>query len=245
MIALDRVWRTYVMGDEELHALRDVSVEFAEGEHVAIMGPSGSGKSTLLNIIGCLDRPSRGQYVLDGQDVGGLDEEQLSRTRLERIGFIFQAFHLVPRLSAMANVELPMIFAGIPPAERRERALKALVALGLEPWSQHRPAELSGGQKQRVAIARATIMGPSILLADEPTGNLDSHSGHQVLDLLEDLNRGGVTLVVVTHDPNVARRADRVVVLRDGEIVRMVAGASVTDLATLFAEPAEERADPT
>jgi putative ABC transport system ATP-binding protein len=236
---LDDVWRTYVMGDEELHALRRVSIEIADGEHIAIMGPSGSGKSTLLNILGCLDNVSQGRYLLDGKDVGFLDEEQLSRTRLERIGFVFQAFHLVPRLNALANVELPLIFAGLPPTERRERAMKALIAVGLEPWAKHRPAELSGGQKQRVAIARATIMSPNILLADEPTGNLDSRSGKQVLDLLEDLNRGGVTMIVVTHDPNVARRADRVVVLRDGEIVRIVSGASVTDLATLFTDSGE------
>jgi putative ABC transport system ATP-binding protein len=239
VIVLEDVWRTYVMGDEELHALRRVSIEIADGEHIAIMGPSGSGKSTLLNILGCLDQVSQGRYLLDGQDVGDLDEEQLSRTRLERIGFVFQAFHLVPRLDAVANVELPLIFAGLPRAQRHERAMKALTALGLEPWAKHRPAELSGGQKQRVAIARATIMNPSILLADEPTGNLDSQSGGQVLDVLEELNRGGVTMIVVTHDPNVARRADRVVVLRDGEIVRTVSGASVTDLATLFADSGE------
>jgi putative ABC transport system ATP-binding protein len=239
VIVLEDVWRTYVMGDEELHALRRVSIEIADGEHIAIMGPSGSGKSTLLNILGCLDQVSQGRYLLDGQDVGDLDEEQLSRTRLERIGFVFQAFHLVPRLDAVANVELPLIFAGLPRAQRHERAMKALTAFGLEPWAKHRPAELSGGQKQRVAIARATIMNPSILLADEPTGNLDSRSGGQVLDVLEELNRGGVTMIVVTHDPNVARRADRVVVLRDGEIVRTVSGASVTDLATLFADSGE------
>ena len=238
MIRLENLWRTYRMGDQDLHALRDVSVRIADGEHVAIMGPSGSGKSTLLNIVGCLDRPSRGSYRLDEREVGSLDPDELSRIRLHRIGFIFQAFHLVPRLTALANVELPMIFDGIPLPQRHQRAARALDSVGLERWAGHRPSELSGGQKQRVAIARATIMGPSVLLADEPTGNLDTASGRQVLELLDDLNRQGMTLVVVTHDPNVARRAERVLVLRDGEIVKSVEGASVTDLATLFAEPA-------
>jgi putative ABC transport system ATP-binding protein len=237
VIRVEALWRTYSMGDQELHALRAVDETIGDGEHVAIMGPSGSGKSTLLNILGCLDRPSRGHYFLNDREVGSLEPEELAQIRLHQIGFIFQSFHLVPRLTALANVELPMIFDGISPPERRERAADALKAVGLEPWSSHRPAELSGGQKQRVAIARATIMGPRILLADEPTGNLDSSSGRQVLDLLDDLNHAGMTLIVVTHDPNVARRADRVLVLRDGEIVRRVDGHNVTDLATLFAEP--------
>ncbi|MCP5058968.1 MAG: ABC transporter ATP-binding protein [bacterium] len=236
MIHLEDVWRTYRMGDEELHALRDVTEEIRDGEHVAIMGPSGSGKSTLLNIIGCLDRPTRGRYRLDGREVASLDPDELAEVRLHRIGFIFQSFHLVPRLSALDNVELPLIFAGMPPAERRKRGEEALDAVGLMPWAGHRPSELSGGQKQRVAIARATIMGPGLLLADEPTGNLDSRSGHQVLEMLSQLNANGKTLLVVTHDPSVARRADRVVVLRDGQIVRRVEGRSVSDLATLFAE---------
>jgi putative ABC transport system ATP-binding protein len=242
MIRVEDLWRTYFMGDQELHALKAVDEEVVDGEHVAIMGPSGSGKSTLLNIIGCLDKPTRGRYFLNDREVGSLEPEELAHIRLHQIGFIFQSFHLVPRLTALGNVELPMIFDGIPPAERRERAAEALNAVGLERWSAHRPAELSGGQKQRVAIARATIMGPSILLADEPTGNLDSTSGTQVLDLLDELNSAGMTLVVVTHDPNVARRANRVLVLRDGEIVRRVGGASVTDLATLFAQPDGEEA---
>jgi putative ABC transport system ATP-binding protein len=238
VIRVEDLWRTYLMGDEELHALRAVTEHIRPGEHVAIMGPSGSGKSTLLNIVGCLDSPSRGSYHLDDREVGSLDPIELSRIRLHQIGFIFQSFHLVPRLDALANVELPMIFDGVPPGERRKRAMAALEAVGLERWARHRPAELSGGQKQRVAITRATIMGPRLLLADEPTGNLDTRSGTQVLDLLDNLHSEGMTLVVVTHDPNVARRADRVLVLRDGEITRRVAGASVTDLATLFAEPA-------
>ena len=235
MIRVEDVWRTYEMGDEELHALRAVNEEIADGEHVAIMGPSGSGKSTLLNIIGCLDSPTRGRYQLDGREVANLDSDELAHVRLNRIGFIFQSFHLVPRLSALENVELPMVFAGIPPAERRKRGEAALDAVGLSPWASHRPSELSGGQKQRVAISRATIMGPGLLLADEPTGNLDTGSGTQVLNLLDHLNGEGKTLLVVTHDPNVARRADRVLVLQDGEIVRRVEGSNSTELAALFA----------
>jgi len=239
MIRVEDVWRTYEMGDEVLHALRAVTEEIVDGEHVAIMGPSGSGKSTLLNIIGCLDSPTRGRYQLDGREVASLDSDELAHVRLNRIGFIFQSFHLVPRLSALENVELPMVFAGIPPAERRKRAEAALDKVGLSPWAGHRPSELSGGQKQRVAISRATIMDPGLLLADEPTGNLDTRSGTQVLDLLDHLNSEGKTLLVVTHDPNVARRADRVLVLQDGEIIRRVQGSSVTDLSTLFGERGE------
>jgi putative ABC transport system ATP-binding protein len=235
VIRVEDLWRTYEMGDQELHALAGVSEEIADGEHVAIIGPSGSGKSTLLNIFGCLDSPTRGRYWLAGRDVAQLPDEDLADTRLHRIGFIFQAFHLVPRLTALENVELPMIFAGIAPGERRARARDALAAVELSDRADHRPSELSGGQKQRVAIARATIMGPGLLLADEPTGNLDTRSGTQVLDRLCQLNREGRTLIVVTHDPTVARRADRVLVMRDGRIVRSVAGSSVTaDLSSLF-----------
>ncbi len=244
MIRVEDLWRTYLMGDHELHALRNVSEEIADGEYVAIMGPSGSGKSTLLNIVGCLDSPSRGRYFLAGEDVADFDEDALAETRLRRIGFIFQSFHLVPRLNSLQNVELPMIFAGIPPGERRVRAESALAAVGLTDRIEHKPNELSGGEKQRVAIARATIMGPGLLLADEPTGNLDTRSGARVLDLLGDLHRQGRTLIVVTHDPAVARRADRVVVMRDGEIAKRVKGADIRDLASLFefenlTEPAE------
>jgi len=239
MIRVEDVWRTYVMGGQELHALREVTEDIADGEHVAIMGPSGSGKSTLLNIIGCLDSPTHGHYQLDGREVASLDSDELAHVRLHRIGFIFQSFHLIPRLSALENVELPMVFAGIPPPDRRKRAEAALEAVGLSPWAGHRPSELSGGQKQRVAIARATIMGPGLLLADEPTGNLDTQSGNQVLNLLDDLNDEGKTLLVVTHDPAVARRADRVLVLRDGTIIRRVEGSRVTDLGTLFGDVEE------
>ncbi|MEZ4331270.1 MAG: ABC transporter ATP-binding protein [Myxococcota bacterium] len=234
MIRVEDVWRTYRMGDHELHALRAIDEEIADGEHVAIMGPSGSGKSTLLNILGCLDSPTRGRYFLDGDDVAQLSDAALAEIRLRRIGFIFQSFHLIARLSALENVALPLVFGGVPPAERRTRAAAALEAVGLADRATHRPSELSGGQKQRVAIARATIMGPRLLLADEPTGNLDSRSGAQVLDVLASLHREGRTLVVVTHDPAVARRADRVIVLRDGAIAKRVAGADVTDLVRLF-----------
>ncbi len=234
MIRVEELWRTYPMGDHELHALREVNEEIGDGEYVAIMGPSGSGKSTLLNLLGCLDSPTRGRYFLAGEDVAGLADATLAEIRLHRIGFIFQSFHLIPRLTALENVALPMVFAGLPPAERRQRAALALDAVGLADRSDHRPSELSGGQKQRVAIARATIMGPGLLLADEPTGNLDSRSGAQVLDVIGALHREGRTVIVVTHDPAVARRADRVLVLRDGTIVKRVAGADVTDLNRLF-----------
>lgn len=240
MIKLIDLWRTYQMGGQELHALKAVNEEIKDGEHVAIMGPSGSGKSTLLNVLGCLDSPTRGTYTLAGQDVAGLAEDALAEIRLRRIGFIFQSFHLVPRLTALQNVELPLIFAGKALAERQELATEALVSVGLLDRAAHRPSELSGGQKQRVAIARATIMEPGLVLADEPTGNLDTRSGAQVLDLLGDLHRASRTLIVVTHDPNVARRADRVLVMRDGEIVRRVSSADSADLGRLFEEERED-----
>jgi putative ABC transport system ATP-binding protein len=236
VIRLEDLWRTYEMGEQELHALKGIDEEISDGEYVAIMGPSGSGKSTLLNVLGCLDTPSSGRYCLAGEDVAGLSEVALAEVRLRRIGFIFQSFHLVPRLTALQNVELPMLFAGVAPAERRARAEVSLDAVGLAERVGHKPNELSGGQKQRVAIARSTVMDPGLLLADEPTGNLDSRSGGQVLDLLAALKAEGRTLLVVTHDPAVARRADRVLVLRDGEIVKRVAGDEVTDRGTLFDE---------
>ncbi len=239
MIHLEGIWKTYQMGEQTLHALKDVTHHIAAREHVAIMGPSGSGKSTLLNIIGCLDRPTRGRYTLDGQGVAELESDALAQLRLQKLGFIFQAFHLIPRFDALANVTLPMIFAGLPKREREERASQALESVGLSDWRNHRPAELSGGQKQRVAIARAIVMQPPVLLADEPTGNLDTDSGAQVLELLCGLNQTGITLLTVTHDPNVARLADRVIVLRDGEIAREVAGHEVADLRALFATDSE------
>jgi len=198
------------------------------------MGPSGSGKSTLLHILGCLDRPDRGVYELLGRDVARLDEEELSLVRRHTIGFVFQFFHLVPRLSALENVELPMVFAGIPAAERRDRAMGRLRGVGLEPARLHRPDQLSGGERQRVAIARATVLDPRLVLADEPTGNLDTISGRHVLEILEQMNASGLTLIVVTHDPAVARRARRVLVLKDGRIVHRGDGAHIHEAVEIL-----------
>jgi putative ABC transport system ATP-binding protein len=235
MIRLTGLSRSYNVGGESVHALVDVTEEIQTGEYLAIMGPSGSGKSTLLHILGCLDRPDRGTYELDGRDVGRLDEAELNLVRRHTIGFVFQFFHLVPRLSAQENVELPMLFAGTPPAERRERALGRLRAVGLEPRAKHRPDQLSGGERQRVALARATVLEPKLLLADEPTGNLDTTSGRHVLELLEQMNAAGLTLIVVTHDPAVARRAKRVLVLKDGSVVYRGPGSRIHEAALILA----------
>ncbi len=229
MIELDGIRRVYHMGGEELQALASIDETIRPGEFVALMGPSGSGNSTLLNVIGCLDRPTGGSYHLEGRAVAGLSDDALSRVRRGTFGFVFQAYHLIPRLSALANVEVPLVFAGIARAERRRRAQEALAAVGLTDRAEHRPAELSGGQCQRVAIARATILKPRILLADEPTGNLDSAAGAQVLNLIDSMHASGMTVVMVTHDPQVAVRADRVLLLEDGHVVRRLNGA---DLAT-------------
>ena len=227
MIELDHVSRLYTMGEEPLRALDDVSEVIEAGEYVAVMGPSGSGKSTLLNILGCLDRPNEGVYRLDGDDVGALSEDEVSAIRRHKIGFVFQTFHLVPRLSAAENVAFPMVFAGVPRGERSERVAAALAAVGLARRATHRPSELSGGECQRVAIARAMVMRPQILLADEPTGNLDSVAGRQVMDLLAEMNAGGLTLLVVTHDPAVAARASRVLIMKDGRIVERASGTNL------------------
>ncbi len=227
MIWLEHVGRDFAVGDTVVHALADVTEHIRRGEHVALMGPSGSGKSTLLNVIGCLDRPTAGRYLLDGQEVSGLDEAALTHVRRHLIGFVFQSFHLVPRLTAAGNVELPMVFAGVPRPERAERVAAGLAAVGLAARADHRPDQLSGGERQRVAIARAMVMRPRVLLADEPTGNLDAASGRAALELLDRLHAEGLTLVVVTHDPNVARRAQRTVVMVDGRIVRRLAPAEV------------------
>jgi putative ABC transport system ATP-binding protein len=235
VIRLEGITRTYALGGEPVHALAGIDEHIKAGERVAIMGPSGSGKSTLLNILGCLDRPTSGRYLLNGREVGGLAEEELSRIRSREIGFVFQSYHLVPRLDASGNVELPMIFAEVPRAERRARVERALAAVGLAARARHRPDQLSGGERQRVAIARATVMQPHIVLADEPTGNLDSRAGAQVLELLERMNAEGLTLILVTHDPKVARRAERVVVLVDGRVAYRVRGAEMTDLGELLA----------
>src|SRR5436309_5342829 len=216
MITLSSITRVYEVGGRPVHALRGIDLEVPDGDYLAIMGPSGSGKSTLLNILGCLDRPTSGSYVLEGREVSGLSDLELSLVRRHKIGFVFQIFHLVPRLTAAANVALPMLFAGVPPRERAEKAARALASVGLSDRAEHRPEQLSGGERQRVAIARATIMIPSILLADEPTGNLDTKSGREVIELLEEMNRGGLTLIVVTHDPAIGGRARRRLRLADG-----------------------------
>jgi putative ABC transport system ATP-binding protein len=219
VIDLRQISRRYVVGGRDVHALRDIDLQIGAGDYVSIMGPSGSGKSTLLNIIGCLDRPSAGTYLLDGQPVGALDERALSRIRARKIGFVFQVFHLVPRLTAAANVELPMLLAGIEPALRAGRVARALEAVDLSDRAWHRPEQLSGGERQRVAIARAIVMGPAVLLADEPTGNLDRASGNEIVALLEAMNAEGLTLIVVTHDPDVGRRARTQLRMDDGALV--------------------------
>jgi len=219
MIELTDLTRHYQVGGQTVKALQEVTLAIPDGDYAAIMGPSGSGKSTLLHLLGCLDRPTSGSYRLDGREVGQLDEQELAEVRGRRIGFVFQFFHLVPRLSAAANVELPMVLAGTRPPERRERVAAALRAVGLSDRADHRPDQLSGGQRQRVAIARATVMKPSILLADEPTGNLDRASGNEILEVLQGMNREGLTLLVVTHDPEVGQRARRVIRLVDGRVV--------------------------
>lgn len=218
MIELQGLTRHFQVGDQTVRALQDVSLAIPDGDYLALMGPSGSGKSTLLHLLGCLDRPTSGSYVLDGHEVGSLPEGELAEIRSRKIGFVFQFFHLVPRLTAAGNVELPMILAGIRPAERRVRVAKALAAVGLTDRASHRPDQLSGGQRQRVAIARATVMGPSILLADEPTGNLDRASGREIIELIERMNRDGLTVVVVTHDPEIGGRARHILKLVDGRI---------------------------
>ncbi len=235
MIRLEGISRTYLLGGQPVHALDGITEHVEAGEHVAIMGPSGSGKSTLLNIVGCLDRPDAGSYWLNDREVGTLSDEELTAVRRNLIGFVFQSFHLVPRLTAAENVELPMVFAGLSRSERRRRVEAALAAVDLSARLDHRPDQLSGGERQRVALARATVMGPRVLLADEPTGNLDTASGRQILDLLGRMNSEGLTLVVVTHDPSVARRADRIVVLVDGRVARRLAGSEVSSVADLFA----------
>jgi putative ABC transport system ATP-binding protein len=218
VIQLQGIDRVFPVGEEEVHALRQVSLTAAGGEYIAIMGSSGSGKSTLLNILGLLDRPDGGVYLLDNQKVSDLDEDALARVRRHHIGFVFKFFHLVPRLSAAENIELPLLLAGVDPGLRKQKVQAALAAFGLSDRARHRPDQLSGGQRQRVAIARATIMEPQIILADEPTGNLDSTSGGEVIDILEGLNRQGLTLIIVTHDQAIGARAARIIRMSDGSI---------------------------
>ncbi len=219
IISMQDVWKVYDTGKVKVEALKGIDLEVERGEFVAVVGPSGSGKSTLLNLLGCLDTPSRGDYLLGGEAVAGLDRDRLAGVRNRRVGFVFQNFNLLPQLTALENVEMPMMFGGVGRRERRRRALEGLEKVGLGDRVEHRPTELSGGQMQRVAIARALAMEPDILLADEPTGNLDTSSGTDVLSLLEELWKLGSTLMVVTHDKNMANRASRVVEIRDGLVV--------------------------
>jgi len=219
MIEIRNLSRHFQVGDQLVKALDAVDLVIGDGEYVSIMGPSGSGKSTLLNVIGLLDRPTDGQYLLDGRETTSLSDDELAQVRARRIGFIFQSFHLVPRLTAFENVELPMVLASVPPAERRKRAEAVLASLTLMDRAHHRPDQLSGGQRQRVAIARAMVMEPTVLLADEPTGNLDHVSGADVLAAIELLNARGITLIVVTHDDEVASRSRRNIRMRDGRVV--------------------------
>jgi len=218
MIQFEHIHRYFQVGEQRIHALNDINLTIKKGEYVSIMGPSGSGKSPLLNVIALLDQPSSGRYLLNGQDVTQLNDEQLARVRRENIGFVFQFFHLIPRLSAAENIEMPMVLAGIAAKERKQRAAEVLKAVSLADRAGHRPDQLSGGQMQRVAIARAMIMRPGLLLADEPTGNLDSQSGREIIELLEDLNQQDMTLLMITHDESIGQRAERCIRIIDGQV---------------------------
>ena len=220
MIILKDVTKTYHMGDTTVHALAGINLEIADGELTAIMGPSGSGKSTLMNILGCLDRPTSGSYSIDGHEVGILNDDELAVMRNKKIGFVFQNFNLLPRMSALQNVALPMVYAGVSKTQRIERAEKALAMVGLEDRKNHRPNELSGGQRQRVAIARSLVNNPAIIMADEPTGNLDSKSGNEIMEIFCELNLQGRTIILVTHEPEIGAYARRILHVRDGELVR-------------------------
>jgi putative ABC transport system ATP-binding protein len=220
------LWKTYVMGEEEIHALRGVSIQIERGEYVAIMGPSGSGKSTLMNLIGCLDTPSKGSYLLNGKQVSEMNDNELARIRNQEIGFVFQTFNLLPRASALQNVELPLVYAGMPSRDRQAQAKSALDRVELTSRMTHKPNELSGGQRQRVAIARALVNNPSILLADEPTGNLDSKTGAEIMALFAKLHEGGNTIVLVTHEADIAAFAHRTISVRDGQVEKDVRRAA-------------------
>lgn len=219
MIEVKNLWKVYRTGNIEFTALKGINLFIGKGEYTAIMGPSGSGKSTLMNILGCLDRLTEGRYILNNKDVSKLTDNELARIRNREIGFVFQAFNLLPRLNALENVELPMMYAGISAWERRRRAKEALAKVGLEDRMYHRPNELSGGQKQRVAIARAIVLNPSVLMADEPTGNLDTASSYEIMKIFQELNNDGTTVVMVTHEPDIAQYTKRIVMVRDGNVI--------------------------
>ena len=219
VIELKDIMKTYHMGDSVVHALDHVYVQIGFGEFVAIMGPSGSGKSTMMNILGCLDRPTSGEYFLDGKEIAGYNDDELARTRNAKIGFVFQNFNLLNKLTAQANVALPLVYAGVGEEERMERAKQALEAVGLGSRMEHKPMEMSGGQRQRVAIARALVNNPAIIMADEPTGNLDTKSSYEIMDIFKGLNESGKTVVMVTHEPDIAEQTKRILVMRDGKLV--------------------------
>ncbi|MEP0911570.1 ABC transporter ATP-binding protein [Leptolyngbya sp. GB1-A1] len=235
IIRLEHIEKTYGAGDTIVHALQDVNLVVESGEYCAIMGPSGSGKSTAMNVIGCLDRPTSGSYYLDGLEVAQIDDSELAHIRNRKLGFVFQQFHLLPQLSAMENVMLPMVYAGVPTNERRERAAEALTRVGLANRLNNKPTQLSGGQQQRVAIARAIVNRPVLLLADEPTGALDSHTTQEVLHIFGELNASGITVVMVTHEPEVARQTNRIVWFRDGQV--MYDRLTPADMAQLVMAP--------
>lgn len=220
MLRVEKLNKYYINGDMKLHALKDISFEIKKGEYVAIMGSSGSGKSTMMNILGCLDREFQGEYILDGIEISKIEEKDISRIRNLKIGFVFQSFNLLPKLSALQNVELPLVYAGVPKSEREKRAIEMLEKVGLGARIHHKPNELSGGQKQRVAIARALVNNPAIILADEPTGNLDSVSEKEIMELFTELNSQGKTIIIVSHEPEVAQYVRRILLFKDGEIIR-------------------------